>query len=169
MFPRLVAPGLPLCGTPRCGHRDRGGVIDPLLPVAAICGDHPRRSAGSFLDPLDRGRQLGSVSGIAGLDGVVEHKAVVVANQQRMVSSISVVGCGGRASSAIWQNRRHVARPPAVAKPQIGLRRRRGTTQSRVEERHARLEERQVIKQLIDPVECLRQPQERQREPRLEQ
>lgn len=82
-------PGLALAGDHHVADTEIvEGVIDPLLPVAAVCGDGPRRSAGPLLDSLDRGLQLGSVGGVAGLDGVVQDDAVVVVGDLGLVTEL---------------------------------------------------------------------------------
>lgn len=64
------------------------GIIDPLLSVAAVGGDGPWRSAGSLLDSLDRGLELGRVGGVAGLEGVVEHDPVLVVGDLGLVAEL---------------------------------------------------------------------------------
>ena len=126
-------------------------VLDALLAVTAIGGDRSRRCAGALLDPSDRGSELRCVGRVALLQVVIEHDAVLVVDDlrlvatsagttvvsartrlvrsnfasaalvssaslqpctavmpQRVVSFISVVGCGTFPSIGVRQNRRQV-------------------------------------------------------------
>jgi hypothetical protein len=53
-------------------------VLDAGLAVAAVGGDGARTTPGARDDPPDRGSELRCVGGVAAIDNVVEHDAVVV-------------------------------------------------------------------------------------------
>jgi hypothetical protein len=64
------------------------GVVDGLLPVAAVGGDGPGTPAGAFDDPLDRGGELGAVGRVALLQDVVEDDSVVVVGDLALVAEL---------------------------------------------------------------------------------
>ena len=63
-------------------------VLDARLAVAAVGGDGARAPAGAGDDPGDGGRELRGVGGVAALDGVVEHDAIVVVEDLGLVAEL---------------------------------------------------------------------------------
>src|SRR5215207_6890175 len=63
-------------------------VLDAGLAVAAVGGDGPRAPPGPGDDPSDGWGELWRVGGVAALDGVVEHDAVVVVEDLGLVAEL---------------------------------------------------------------------------------
>jgi hypothetical protein len=81
-------------------------VLDARLAVAAIGGDGPRAPPGPADDPPDRRGELRRVGGVAALDGVVEHDAVVVVEDLGVVAELDrppETALGDRAGIAVVQ------------------------------------------------------------------
>jgi hypothetical protein len=64
------------------------GVVDVLLAVAGVGGDDPRRSTGASVDAFDGRRETWGVDRVAVLDIVVEHDAVLVVDQLRLITEL---------------------------------------------------------------------------------
>jgi hypothetical protein len=70
--------GSALAGYHDCAHSELvQGVVDTLLPVAAIGGDRARAAAGAADDSFNSGGQSWRVCWVARLNSVIEHDAVV--------------------------------------------------------------------------------------------
>jgi len=63
-------------------------VVDALLAVTAVGGDGAGPPAGAADDPLDGRRELRRVGRVALVQGVVEHDAVVVVDDLRLVAEL---------------------------------------------------------------------------------
>jgi hypothetical protein len=64
------------------------GIVDAVLAVAAVGGDRAGRVAGAVDDSLDCWGQPWRIGWVAGLDGVVEHDAVVVVDDLGLVAEL---------------------------------------------------------------------------------
>jgi hypothetical protein len=82
------------------------GVLDAGLAVAAVGGHDPRPAPGAADDPLNCGGQSWRVGRVAGPDGVVEHDAVVVVDDLRLVAELhrlAEAALGDRAGIGVVQ------------------------------------------------------------------
>lgn len=84
-------------------------VFDLLLAVAAVGGHGAWRAAGALDDPLDRGRELGRVGGVALFDGVLQDHAIGVVDHLGLVTELD-----GLAQPALGDRASPASRPPGT-------------------------------------------------------
>jgi hypothetical protein len=110
---RRSLPGLPLRGDHDGPHAHLvQGLVDALLAVAAVSGDGSGTAPGAGDDPFDGSSELRGVGGVALLQSVVEHDAVVIVDDLASAEPYagwivrSGQGCGRLAAAGACRLRR---------------------------------------------------------------